>query len=75
MITGGLDMRSEAGRSAAVVIRRAKVVFTAIALTAAIALVAVGSWPLKLLVVLAFVRGLFASDLVAFRSAPRHRST
>ena len=68
-------MRPEAGRSAAATIRRAKVVFTAIALAATFALVAVGSWPLKVLVVLAFVRGLFASDLIALRNAPRRPSS
>ena len=50
-------------------VRRAKIVFTAIALTAAVVLLAVGSWPFKVLVVLAFVRGLFASDVISMRSA------
>ena len=72
--SGGLDMRRDAGRSPAATVLRAKVVLTAIALAAAVALVAVASWPLKALVVLAFVRGVFASDLMAFRNAPRRRS-
>ena len=55
-------MRRDARRSPAATILRAKVVLTAIALAAAVALVAVASWPLKVLVVLAFVRGLFTSD-------------
>jgi ABC-type enterochelin transport system permease subunit len=50
-------------------VRRAKIVLTAIALTAAVVLVVVGSWPFKALVVLAFVRGLFASDVVSLRGA------
>ena len=54
-------------------VRRAKIVLTALALVASILLVAVSSWPLKLLVVLVFVRGLFASDVVSFRNASRHR--
>lgn len=53
---------------------RAKVVRTAIALTAAVVLVALGSWPFKVLVVLAFVRGLVASDVIALRSGRRRRS-
>lgn len=69
------DMRLDTHRSPATTILRAKVVLTAIALAAAIALVAVGSWPLKVLVVLAFVRGMFASDLVSFRNAPRRGSS
>ena len=68
-------MRRDVRRLPAATILRAKVVLTAIALAAAVALVAVGSWPLKVLVVLAFVRGLFASDLMAFRSAPRRRGS
>ena len=48
---------------------RAKVVLTAIVLTAAVVLVVFGSWPFKILVVLAFVRGLFASDVVSLRNA------
>ena len=68
-------MRRDARRSPAATIRRAKVVLTAIALAAAVALVAVASWPLKVLVVLAFVRGLFASDLRALRNAPQRRSS
>jgi hypothetical protein len=48
-----------------------KVVLTSIALAAAVALVAVASWPLKVLVVLVFVRGLFASDLIGSRQALR----
>lgn len=71
----GSDMRRDARRSPAATILRAKIVLTAIALVAAVALVAVASWPLKVLVVLAFVRGLFASDLIAIRNAPRHRSS
>jgi hypothetical protein len=68
-------MRRDAGRPPAATVLRAKVVLTAIALAAAVALVAVASWPLKALVVLAFVRGVFASDLMAFRNAPRRRSS
>lgn len=66
-------MRHNSRRPPAATILRAKVILTAIALAAAIALVVVASWPLKVLVILAFVRGLFASDLIAFRSAPRPR--
>ena len=62
------------GTVATALITRAKVVLTALALTAAVVLVAAGSWPLKILAVLAFVRGVFASDLVAFRNVPRRRS-
>jgi hypothetical protein len=54
----------------ATIVRRAKIVLMALALVAAMLLIAVGSWPLKILVVLAFVRGLFASDVIAFRRAP-----
>jgi len=68
-------MRREVRRSATAAIRRAKVALMAITVLAAVVLVAVGSWPLKILVVLAFVRGLFASDLVALRNAPRRRSS
>lgn len=63
---------------------RAKLVLTAIALTAAAVLVVVGSWPFKILVMLAFVRGLFASNVLAMQnrrlttgarfSAARHAS-
>ncbi len=61
-------------RAPTAVILRAKVVLTAIALAAAVVLVTVSSWPLKVIVILAFVRGLFASDLIALRSEPRaHR--
>ncbi len=61
-------------RTPRAIILRAKVVLTAIALAATVVLVAVSSWPLKVIVILAFVRGLFASDLIAFRSKPRaHR--
>ena len=73
--SGGLDMRRDARRWAAAIILRAKVVLTAMAFAAAVVLVTVASWPLKALVVLAFVRGLFASDLVAIRNAPRRRSS
>jgi hypothetical protein len=52
------------------VILRAKVVLTAIAVAAAVVLVTVSSWPLKVIVILTFVRGLFASDLIALRSEP-----
>jgi hypothetical protein len=68
-------MRLDAGRSPAATILRAKVVLTSIALAAAVALVAVASWPLKVLVVLAFVRGLFASDLLGSFHALSRRST
>jgi len=60
-------------RSLPATILRAKVVLTAVALAAAVALVAVGSWPLKVLAVLAFVRGLFASDIISLRNALRRR--
>ena len=61
-------------RAPRAVILRAKVVLTAIALAAAVVLVTVSSWPLKVIVILAFVRGLFASDLIALRSErPTHR--
>jgi hypothetical protein len=66
-------MRRDARRSPAATIRRAKVVLTAIVLATAVGLIAVASWPLKVLVVLAFVRGLFASDLIALRNAARRR--
>ena len=56
---------------AAAFVRRGKLVLTAIALVAAVLLVAVGAWPLKVLVVLAFVRGFFASDVTAIRNARR----
>ena len=59
--------------SFAVLVRRAKVVLTALALVASILVIAVGAWPLKILVALAFVRGLFASDVVALRNVPRRR--
>ena len=68
-------MSHNARRWLAATVLRAKVVLTAIALAAAVALVAVASWPLKVLIVLAFVRGLFASDIIALRSAPRRRSS
>jgi hypothetical protein len=68
-------MRRDARRWPAATLLRAKVVLTAIVLAAAVALVTVASWPLKALFVLAFVRGLFASDIIAFRSAPRRRSS
>ena len=57
------------------IILRAKVVLTAMALAAAATLVVVASWPLKALVVLAFVRGLFVTDVMAFRNAARRRSS
>lgn len=53
------------------VLLRARIVLVSMALVAAVLLVAVGSWPLKLAVVLAFARGLFASDIAAFRHPPR----
>ena len=59
---------------AASLVRRAKVFLTAVAFVAATLLVVAGSWPLKALAVLAFVRGLFATDVMAMRNAPRrHR--
>ncbi len=58
-------------RSPRAVMFRAKMVLVSIALIAAVLLIAVASWPLKLLVVLAFVRGLFAADILAFRHASR----
>lgn len=54
-------------------VRRAKVLLMAVAFVAAVLLIVAGSWPLRVLVVLAFVRGLFASDVVAMRHAPRNR--
>jgi hypothetical protein len=61
-------------RTPTAVILRAQVVLTAIALAAAVVLVVVSSWPLKIIMILAFIRGLFASDLIALRSEPRaHR--
>ena len=71
--SGALDVRRDTRRSPAATIVRAKVVLTAIALGAAVGLVAVASWPLKILVVVAFVRGLFASDVMALRNAPQRR--
>ena len=50
---------------------RAKIVGMAIAFTAAAVLVVVASWPFKILVMLAFVRGLFASDVLGMRNRPR----
>ena len=58
-------------RAPAAIIVRAKVVLAAIALAATVTLFAIGSWPLRVLVILAFIRGLFARDLVALRSAAR----
>ncbi len=58
-------------RSPRSVMFRAKMVLVSIAVVAAVLLVVVGSWPLKLLVMLAFVRGLFAADILAFRHASR----
>ena len=57
-------------RAPTAIILRAKVVLTAIALAAAVVLVTVGAWPLKVIVILAFVRGLFAGDLIALRREP-----
>ena len=57
----------------AALVRRAKIVLTAVAFVASILMVAVASWPFKVLVVLVFIRGLFASDVMAFRAAPRDR--
>ena len=71
--SGASDVRRHTRRSPAATIVRAKVVLTTIALAAAVALVAVASWPLKILVVVAFVRGLFASDVMALRNAPQRR--
>ena len=68
-------MRRDARRSLATTMRRAKIVLTVIVLAAVVALGAVASWPLKLLVVLAFVRGLFAADIIAFRNAARRGSS
>ena len=59
---------------ATAVLRRAKIILTAFAVVAAMLLVAVGSWPLKALIVLVFVRGFFASDVMAMRNAPRAAS-
>ena len=67
-------MRRYDHRSPAATILRAKVVLTAVALAAAVGLVAIASWPLKVLAVLVFVRGLFASDIIALRTPPRRRS-
>ena len=66
-------MRRYDHRSPAATIFRAKVVLTAVALVAAVGLVAVASWPLKVLAVLVFVRGLFASDIIALADRPRRR--
>ena len=63
-----LDRYPDVRRMPAAAILRAKIVLTAVALTAAVLLVAMGSWPLKVLVVLVFGRGLFAADLIAFRN-------
>ena len=71
--SAGRDRRRDARRSPATTILRAKVALTAIALTAAIALAAVASWPLKVLIILVFIRGLFASDVLGFRSAACRR--
>lgn len=68
-------MHRNVQRLPAALIVRAKVILTALALVAAVVLVAVGSWPLKILVVLGFVRGVFASDLVVLRNAGRHRAS
>jgi hypothetical protein len=68
-------MHRNVQRLPAALIVRAKVILTALALVAAVVLVAVGSWPLKILVVLAFVRGVFASDLVVLRNAGRQRAS
>ena len=62
-------------RSPRAVMFRARMILVSIALVAAVLLIAVASWPLKLLVVLAFVRGLFAADIVAFRHVPRAKPT
>ena len=56
---------------AAALVRRGKIILLAIAFVASILLVAVGAWPLKVLVVLAFVRGLFASGVIAVRNTRR----
>jgi hypothetical protein len=56
---------------AAAFVRRGKTVLLAIAFAASMLLVAGGAWPLKFLVVLAFVRGLFASGVMALRNARR----
>lgn len=58
-------------RSPRAVLFRARMVLVSIALVAAVLLIVVASWPLKLLVVLAFVRGLFAADIVALRNVAR----
>jgi len=58
-------------RAPTATILRARVVLTAIAFAAAVLLVAVSAWPLKIIAILAFVRGLFASDLIALRTEPR----
>jgi hypothetical protein len=60
---------------AAAIIRRAKVFLTAVAFAAAALLVVTGSWPLRALAVVAFVRGLFASDVMTMRNAARHRGS
>jgi hypothetical protein len=68
---GGRDAHHDVRTLPTALIRRAKVALLAMAVAAAVVLVAVASWPLKLLVVLVFVRGLFASDLMVFRNPPR----
>ena len=60
---------------AAGLVRRAKIVLIAVAFLAAILLAIAGSWPLRVLVVLAFVRGLIVADVATMRNArPRPRS-
>jgi hypothetical protein len=56
-----------APRPTITLIHRAKTFLTAIVFVAAAVLVVAGSWPLKVLAVLAFARGLFASDIIAVR--------
>jgi hypothetical protein len=63
------DVRRDLRGLPSALARRARVVLTAIALVAAALLVAVGSWPLKALAVVVFIRGLFASDITAMRSS------
>ena len=67
--SGKLHTYDDARGLGTAALRRAKVVLLAMALVASILFVAIASWPLKILVVLAFVRGVFASDLVALRNA------
>ena len=60
-------------RSPRTVMFRAWMVLVSLAVAGATLLVTVVSWPLKLLITLVFVRGMFAADVLAFRNAARVR--